>query len=434
MPDRSGQPDGQVATGPSITVGAGRMAPSLADSAFGRAVAHAVLSNPALDAGDARVAAAEAELDSTRAAFRPQVTVGAEAGTTLIGTGSSATTPLLQVRQLLFDGGATRSRTEAARAGVVRSYSDRVGSASNLALSAVEAQFVLAHERRLLELAERNLAVHRDFLTQIEDRLEAGAGTQADLLTARSRLADATARLVNARGRLERAEAGWREIYASAPPAVVTTRPAPALPGGGDAVLIETSPRLRSLEAELAAARAALGAAEAARLPSVSVALSGRRSDTGNANVTGELSLAYDLATGGQRVAAIRAAEARVAELDAERNDLARQILRALEELRSDRRTGQERLAAAREALAANEASVEAAREQFEVGRRSITQLLDAQRDLVAASETLAQAELDLALSGYGALALTGDIIDVFGVTLPQLAAAQGAAPGGRND
>jgi len=39
---------------------------------------------------------------------------------------------------------------------------------------------------------------------------------------------------------------------------------------------------------------------------------------------------------------------------------------------------------------------------------------LDAQRDFVAASETLAQAELDLALSGYSALALTGDIIDRF--------------------
>lgn len=395
-----------------------RMAASLAGEEFGQAVRFAVQAHPSLAAGGARIAALEAELEGERSVRRPQVSLGADTGVQLVGPGRGRTTPLLQVRQLVFDGGAARARTEAARARVLRGASDRIGIAAELARSAVEAQFVLRHERRLVALAERNLEIHQEFLAQVEDRLDAGAGTEVDLLTARSRLADATARAVGARSRLERAEAAWRELYGTAPPAAVAPRAAPGLPAGSADALVRASPRLRSLEAEIAAARAARAAAEAARLPSVSLGVTGSRRPGGGTSVAGELGLRYDLATGGQREAAVRVAAARIDELEAERRDLSRQILRALEDVRSDQRTGQERLASAQAAREANEAAVESAREQFGVGRRNITQLLDAQRDFVGAAEAEAVAELDLALSGYAALALTGDILDVFGIEL----------------
>jgi outer membrane protein TolC len=74
---------------------------------------------------------------------------------------------------------------------------------------------------------------------------------------------------------------------------------------------------------------------------------------------------------------------------------------------------------AARVAVEANQIAVAAAEQQFTIGRRTLTQLLDARRDLFLASEALALAERDLALSGYAALALTGDILDALGVLLP---------------
>lgn len=399
--------------------GAGRMAPSLAGSGFGQQVAGAVRDHPALRAGGARIVAAEAAVESERSMLRPRVVFGADAGLQVIGAGATRATPVLQVQQLLYDGGAGRARRLAAEAGVVRSQSDRVGVAAQLALRAVEASFVLAHERRLTALADQNLAIHREFLAQIEDRLDAGAGTEADLLTARSRLADASARSIGARGRLERAEASYREVFGAGALRPEATRPAPALPAQPDPVLIATSPRMRSLDAELDAARAVQAAAEAGRLPSLTLGLTGRRRAGGSASVTADVGLRYDVATGGERTARIRSTEARVAELEAQRVDLEREIARTLDFVRSDQRTGRERLQAAREALAANDASVASAREQFAVGRRSLTQLLDAQRDFVGAAEALAQAELDLALSGYAALALTGDILDVFGIDLP---------------
>jgi outer membrane protein, adhesin transport system len=105
--------------------------------------------------------------------------------------------------------------------------------------------------------------------------------------------------------------------------------------------------------------------------------------------------------------------------LRAERQNLMRQIARSLALLRSDARAGQDRLAAAEEAVAASAASVAAVQTQFGVGRATIVQVLDTQRDLVQAEEALAVALRDTGLSGYAALALTGDILDVFGITLP---------------
>jgi outer membrane protein TolC len=397
-----------------------RLPPSLAGTGFGQDVAQAVLTHPALSAGSARVRAAAADLDAQQSVFRPQVSIGADSAIRISGEERTRSTPLLQVEQLLFDGGAARSRTEAARARIEGSESDRVGTASGLALNAVEAAFVLEHERALLALADRDLAIHLEFLAQVQDRVGGGVGTEADLLSAESRTADARARRAAAVGRLERAQAAYVEAFGTAPPARLQTPEAPALPPGNDRELIRTSPRLESIDAQLQAARADLAATEASRLPRLSVALNGTRRDGGGSDVTADLRLRYDLSTGGQRQAEIRGATARVQEVEGERLSLERQIALSLEQVRADQRSGVQRRAAARAALEANRAAVDAAEEQFRVGRRSIGQLLDAQRDFVAASETLARVELDLALAGYAALALTGDILNVFGVDLPQ--------------
>lgn len=397
----------------------GRLPPSLAGTPFGQAVANAVQAYPALAAGGARIRAAEAALDAERAAFLPQVSLGAEAGLRSAGgTSTTRTSPVLEVRQLIYDGGAATQRSSAARARIAQSANDRLALASSLTMDAVEAWHEVLHRRRLLELANRNVALHQDFLRQTEDRVGAGAGAETDLLTAQSRLADATARRVTAQSRLDRAEAEFRQLYGSAPGSIAPPAAAPALPGS-PAETVQQSPRLRSLDARIMAAQAELQVARAGTRPSLLLRVTGGTTAQGRADVGANIGLQYDLSTGGQREAAVRAAEARVLELEAEREDLARQIERALDFVRSDQRAGAERLRAARLARRANEANVEAVREQFTIGRRGITELLDAQRDFISASESMLDAEMELALSGFAALALTGDILDVFGIVLP---------------
>ena len=131
-----------------------------------------------------------------------------------------------------------------------------------------------------------------------------------------------------------------------------------------------------------------------------------------------DLSFNYELDSTGQRRAAIAAAEAKVKEAEFAREQLVREIMRELGFIRSDQKAGAERLRAARIAASANADSVTASRAQFSIGRRSLIEILDAQRDYVNAQERLILAEQSYFLTNYAALSLTGDILDLLGISL----------------
>ncbi|MBK1634143.1 TolC family protein [Rhodovulum adriaticum] len=395
-----------------------RVSAAVAETGFGRQVAAAVSSSPRLNAANADLRAARAQEDGDRRAFMPRFSLGATLGTG-VGGGNTGLSPLLQVLQLVYDGGASASIRIAARARVFESRGARLEVASALALEAVEAWHGLIAAGDLYRLARQNEAVHRKLYTQVQDRAEAGAGTQSDLLTARARLADATSRRVEALSRQDRAQAIFREVFGHAPGDLAVPPAAPTLPRLADAELIASSPRIRGLEARVKAAEADLAATRATWFPRVQLQGTAERSAGGGTDSDLDMLLDFEPGAPGQKAAAIRASEARLAALQAERESLSREIRRALDVVRSDQRAGAARLQAARASVAANRATVDAAQEQFSIGRRSLIGLLDAQRDLYDASETLIAARQELALSGYAALALTGDILDAFAITLP---------------
>lgn len=195
---------------------------------------------------------------------------------------------------------------------------------------------------------------------------------------------------------------------------------APPLPDG-EADVLDQSPRLRAANATLKAAEADLVAASARRQPGVELGATGQRASGGGGDLALDLTLNYSLDTRGERRAAVDAAQARLDAAQAERDTLLRDVREALAFVRTDQSAGEARVIAARQAVASNAASVDAAREQFSIGRRSMVDLLDAQRDDVRAEDTLIRAEQERFLTDYAALALTGDILDLFDITLPEV-------------
>lgn len=400
-----------------------RVATSLARTGFGTQIAQAVQSSPSLKVSNAQIRAAQAEQKAQSGAFLPEVSLGVQAGTrSLTGLDADSITPLVQITQLVYDGGASAARLTAARARVYQSRGGRLETVASMAMQAVEAYHRLLSQRRILQVARENLAAHQSLAAQIEDRVASGAGSRADVLTAKSRLADAVSLEVRAMADLERAQATFQEMFGHPPEARLSDPGlAPALPRGTLDAVVRDSPRLRSLEAGIKAAEAEIVAATAARLPQFLVGATGRRNSNGNGDVSFDMALSYDLFSRGAREARIAASKARHETALAERDTLMREIRRALDFVLSDQTAGQARVRAARQAAEANAASLEAARDQFTIGRRSLIELLDAQRDYRNAQEVLILAEQDRALTDYAALALTGDIIDAFKITLPDM-------------
>ena len=392
----------------AVTTREARLPASLASSNFGQAVRQAVKTSPTLGRGQAALREAEAGLLAETGAFTPKVSVGLRPE----GSGGVSMTTFGTISQLIYDGGASNARETAAQARVLGGLAGRLDAGSRAALSAVEAWSAVATTRELVRVSETSLASLEARTAQIEERSSAGLGSSVDALTARSRLANERADVVAARSEASRAEAIFIETFGHPPePALSLPPQAPSAPDGGAA----GSPTLQKAEAELLAALSEHAAALAGRVPSLSVSVSA----IPGAQAVAGLSSEQVLSPSRGRTARIAAAEARI---DARRVDLdatRRELESRLRILTAELQAVADRLVATRAAREANRANLEVAREQFQAGRRSLIELLDAEREALASERQQILVEHDLAVLGYAGLAATGDILDVFGVALP---------------
>lgn len=415
----------KVATAPEAPLlqrPAPRLSSHLGDTGFGQSVAIAVRSHPDVRASTADIYVAQAQLQSAQGGYRPAVSVGAQAQQSLRGRSGSGTVPYLRVSQVVYDGGAIRAERAAASSTVQQTYSSRLVTASTVSLDAVSAYLDVLTARRSLSLMQGNLARHREILELIEARRSAGAGGESDVLTARSRLANAETSVIEAQVDRDRAEARYLEVFGTPAPGAMPMPPQPPALPADIATAIETSPRMRALNASLAANEARLEEARAARRPRLELGANAEYED-GEADMLFDVAVSYRFDTRNALQAAVNRATADVQRLRAEQSSLSRDIRRSLDNVRSEAQAGAARLRSARSAVEANRENVAAAQDEFSIGRRSLLDLLEAQRDYIQAQATVIDAERQQVLTRYQALSLTGDIVEVFGIAFAELGA-----------
>ena len=400
----------------SVGTGVQAAIPRLTQSEFGQRVRAAVETNPNLAQSVTQLDVANANQRAAEGAFLPRVSVGMNARSQRVNSDIADVTPYLRVSQLVYDGGAASGDLAAAKARVFESRGGQLQTAASLALAAIEAYVVVLDRRKILAISADNVEVHEEIVRQITKRTSQGVGSSADVLTARSRMADARTQLADATARTERAEAQFLEVFGQPPGQLDAPVEAPRLTRT-DAQIVLDSPQVRRADAALLAARAEQTAAVARRQPGIEIAAFADRDRSNDANFGVDLSFNYEIDSTGQRRAAIAAAEAQVREAEFARETLIREIRRELDFIRSDQQAGAVRLQAARLAAQANAESVAAARTQFTIGRRSLIEILDAQRDYVNAQQRLILSEQSFFLTNYAALSLTGDILDFLGIS-----------------
>ncbi|QPH54145.1 TolC family protein [Pontivivens ytuae] len=391
------------------------------DSDFARTIRQATLDFPAVDGQRARSAGVEARGRALRSGFRPQLTGGVTAGTSVLGDSSGEDTQLfVTARQLVFDGAATRNRISLNEVEELQVDAQTELLLSALALRAVRATLDLWLQSELLELARRDAAAHQLFVAQTSERMEQGVATTSDVMVARSRLADARVRLAQAETGRATAEASYASIIGP-PPAEIALPPEPPLLETATArARVGSGRQLALARLRITAAQAELEVVRAQRFPAVFVELTGRRGDVlssdGDEDVFLGLSVDQNIFTAG-RIGALEAeAASEVAAARSTLGETRREVTRALDIALANRDAFPTRLAAAVSATAANEAGLAAAQELFAIGQRSFTDILDAQRDLTQAATREATLRADGQAAAFEVLDLTGDLLDVIGL------------------
>ena len=339
----------------------------------------------------------------------------------------------------LYDGGAIAGQVDHER-GRSKSAAYRIReNAEYTGLDAVEAHLDVVRFRKVFQFAQDNVKAHQDLLTRVQQRSTGGAGRAADVAQAQSRLDLAIATRDETRGMLEDAEARYLNVVGTAP-AALEDAPIPATAVASDinaelARLQAQNPTVKAREADIEAAQGLVEQADARFDPTVSVEVSGDK----NRNVGGFpgrdnearalLVLRWNLYAGGADIANRQSAYAQVAQAKTERLQALRDAEQNLRQSQSAYNAATQRIPSLQNSLTHTQQVRDAYDQQYQIGQRTLLDLLDAQNEVFQAQTRLATAQGQAAFNAYRILAVEGMLLSSLNVSPPG-AADPNRAPG----
>lgn len=351
-----------------------------------------------------RIEQARASYQIAKAALFPTVDVTADAAVirdSREGVNRSYSGAALLAHDLDLFGG-NRAATHSARATLAGRMFDyevvKLSVQADVAINYVT--LLLARDR--LRISSRTLRNAEDLLSVAETQFEAGATTMLDVVRQRSELAlvrasralltqdqhvaeNALAVLVgDAAGTLKPAGAGLAVLHV------------PGVSPGAPAALIYRRPDVRRAEADLIAANADIGVARAALFPSLSLNL---EAAIENNPVATSLSIGSALLApifhGGRLRAGVRLSEARKAELVENYKTTLLGALREVEDALAAVSSARRRYADLAVSVRESRDAYRQSRVRYEAGTDDFQSVLDAQRTLFEAEDSLAVAHAE---------------------------------------
>jgi adhesin transport system outer membrane protein len=200
---------------------------------------------------------------------------------------------------------------------------------------------------------------------------------------------------------------------------------------------MDRSPAIRAANKDIEAAQGELQQADGRFVPRLDLELGANRNKnvdgvTGmNNDATAMLVLRYNLYAGGADVARRRAALERISRAKNAVQQARRNLEQETQLSWNALTTALERLPVLQDQVRQSTSAREAYRTQFEVGRKTVIDLLDAEADYAGASSGLVTGELTARFAEFRLLAATYGLFEVLGLASPEIDGAE-RPPGAR--
>ncbi|MEM7067359.1 MAG: TolC family protein [Pseudomonadota bacterium] len=407
------------------------------------AVRQAVMENPTGRADAANIRAVAGELKQSQTAFAPTVDVFGDAGyqrrrsptASTVSTNRDDTlfTREIGVRAslLLFDG--------LERANIVYRNAARLDGATyhllstseTLALNAVEAYIDVVRHQLLMAETRTNIQRHNAILSQIRERVSGGKSPVSDRTQIEERVFAAKAVAVEVQNALQDAEAKYRRVTGHSPSGVMRIPRIPGLPKSKKSFVWESVANNYSIKQAQKAIREFEYEREASRagiLPRVS--LDGRASKAANrSGTTGResdlyvgLTLSWRLYDGGLTNARERTSAERISEAEFRYDAAVRDVTELAENSWNSRVNGSKRNSLLRSQVNTNESIVESYRSEYILSKRSLLDVLDAERARFNAKFQQISAQASANFASFRMLATMSKLAAYFGVSASALA------------
>ena len=376
---------------------------------------------------------AEDEVGVARGGFLPKVDLSAGSGQQKrvqsdldIDQSYSGNESTLSLRQMLFDGFATSNEVKRlGRAKLVR-YFELLDASENIALEAARAHLDVQRYRAQVALAEDNYIQHQAAHEQLKKRAQSGVGKRVDVDQAASRLALADVNLTTAYANLHDVTARYVRVVGQAPGKDLPPEPplAQAFPANADAALgiaLKSNPALRASVENIEASQYDLEARRAAFMPKFD--LVARRDDYSNYEDAGsrddtrvEVRMNFNLFNGGSDAARSRQyRERKNVALDL-REKACRDLRQTLSIAYNETQRLNDQLSYIALQVALVEKTRTAYRDQYNIGQRTLLDLLNTQNEYFDARRSQVNAEADLSIAYLRSYAGMGNLLERLGL------------------
>jgi len=378
-------------------------------------VEQAVNSNPEVTARFNAYRAAVDGVDLARSGYLPKLDLTANVGrdSDRITTRSPETENLnrreagLTLTQVLWDGMGTRN--DVARSGHDRlaRYFELLDVTEQTALEAARAHFDVQRYRRLVQLAEDNYVQHRYAYLQIQSRFKAGVGRGVDLEQAGARVALAESNLTTEVANLHDVTARYQRVVGVTPPKDLPTVPllkngVPATPAEAMNTAVRQSAAISASIESLRSVRAVVDGRKSLYQPRVEARLRGTAGRNVDAiadrtrDTAAEVVLSWNLYNGGADQARVRQQTNLLSQSADLRDKACRDTRQTTAIAYNDTRKLADQLVSLDRNTIAIEKARDAYRQQFDIGQRSLLDLLNAENEVYTARRAYANAEYDL--------------------------------------
>ncbi|ACJ27225.1 MULTISPECIES: TolC family outer membrane protein [Shewanella] len=423
-----------------------------------QAVAHTLDTNPEIRIAFNRFKAREEQVNQAVAGYMPTVDISGGYGweqtnspstRRRAGQGEVDSDGVIElergeagfsIKQMLFDGFYTSSEVDRYSFEASAEQWALFAAAEDMALDVVKVYTNYIRSEQVLTLAEKNLESHKDIYDQIKQRTDSGLGSTADLSQITGRLARANANVISARNNFYDAKSQFVRIVEQQPEDMIVPVPdADMLPVDLQTSVMmaqENHPILKSASSDIFAAENERESAQSNYYPKFTLELDGNWNNDidgedgagtfqnvggHNNDLVAMIRVKYNLFAGGRDLAREKEAAYKIGEAKEIRQRAHRQVVEgvnlawnAYELLTPQKMYIRDHVIAAKDTQVAYS-------QQFNLGQRTLLDLLDTENELFEARKDYLESEYDEIVSQYRVLNATGQLLDSLRVTRPDV-------------
>lgn len=398
------------------------------------AVQHTINTNPDILITKNQYLAEREQIRQAKAGYYPTVDVNAGIGPEWSddkGIGSRDLTRKelgLRINQNLFLGKLTSSEVARFQAKARATAHKLNGDAETVGLQAVKAYLDVLRRQGLLDLANQSFATHRRIQDQIKLRNESGVGSKADLDQIDTRVALAQSNMVAAKVNYLDAQTAYLRVVGEMPDKLSKVPGlGKDLPGSLEEAIrlaLEKHPILKSAYADVDEATEQHHAANYNNLPRLDLELSANKNDDIDGtegyqdDASAMLRMRWNLYNGGKDAARRRETAHQINEAKEVRNRTHRQVEESIRLSWAAYQATKQQMAVLQQQIQAGIRTRDAYKEQFQVGDRTLLDILNTETDLLKAREELLNAQQDYLFAQYRIATDLGILMEAMNIAL----------------